>query len=104
GDVGKGWFGDPLRSATECHPYEPVDVGLLLLDGGPEFGHRRQEFLVHPPQVRGLGPEGGEFGGRGRFGCHTSGTRHPTSGFSCRAGIPGRSPSGRPFVSWPPPR
>ena len=30
-------------------------MNLLLLDGGPQFGHRGEQFLVHPPKVRGLG-------------------------------------------------
>ncbi len=63
--VEQGRPGDPLGPPAERHPDEPVDVGLLLLDGGPQFGHRGEQFLVHPPQVRGLGPEGGEVGVRG---------------------------------------
>src|SRR5262249_54379392 len=74
-------------------PHEAVDVGLLLLDGGPEFGDGGEEFLVYPPQVRGLGPQGGEVRIRGRFRCHTSGTRHPATRFSCRAGTRGGHPA-----------
>ena len=56
--------GHPLRSPAERHSHEAVDVGLLLLDRGPQLGNHREEFLVHPPQVRGLRPEVIEFGGR----------------------------------------
>jgi hypothetical protein len=93
---------DPLGSAAERHPHEVVNTCLLLFDSSSEFGHRREEFLVHPPQVRGLGPKGGEFHVRGRCGCHTPATRHPATGFSCQTEIPRRSPRGRSFVPRPP--
>ncbi|MDB5308759.1 MAG: hypothetical protein JWO38_2961 [Gemmataceae bacterium] len=64
--VEQGRPGNPLGAPPERHPDEPLDVNLLPLDGGPQFGHRGEQFLVHRPQVRGLGPEGGEAGIRAR--------------------------------------
>src|SRR5262249_27478785 len=47
---GRRGRGAARRAAgAERPPQEAVDVGLLLLDLGPEFGDRREEFLVHPP-------------------------------------------------------
>ena len=66
GTVEQGRSRNPLGAPPEGHPDEPVDVNLLLLDGGPQFGDGGEQLLVHPPQVRGLGPEGGKVVIRGR--------------------------------------
>ncbi len=73
-------------AAAERPSHEAVDVGLLLFDSSPEFGDGGEEFLVYPSQVRGLGPQGGEVGVRGRFGCHTPDTRHARRRFGSARG------------------
>jgi len=38
---------EALGAAAEGHPHQVVDVGLLLVDGGPELRDGRQEFAEH---------------------------------------------------------
>ena len=85
--IERGRPGDALALPAETHPHEPVDVGLLPLDGGPQFDHGAEQFLVHPPQVRDLGPKDDEFGVALRCGRHIPATRDLAGWFRARHGI-----------------